>query len=90
MTMNLGYLVGTGIFLSALVVLVVLQILAKKFHPFLYWATIIALTTAGTVRRQNIWDSWGPDLKESWPHLGLIFRLRFFGVASADVRWSAV
>jgi uncharacterized membrane-anchored protein len=48
MTMNLGYLVGTAIFLSALIVLVVLQISAKKFHPFLYWATIIASTTAGT------------------------------------------
>jgi uncharacterized membrane-anchored protein len=48
MTMNLGYLVSTGIFLAALIVLVVLQISAKKFHPFLYWATIIASTTAGT------------------------------------------
>ncbi|HEX4294233.1 MAG TPA: hypothetical protein VHZ29_08870 [Rhizomicrobium sp.] len=48
MTMNLGYLVGTAIFLSALVVLVILQIAAKRFHPFLYWATIIASTTAGT------------------------------------------
>jgi len=48
MTMNLGYLVGTAIFLSLLVALVGLQILAKKFHPLLYWATIIASTTAGT------------------------------------------
>ena len=48
MTMNLGYLVGTAIFLSALVILVALQIKAKKFHPWLYWATIIASTTAGT------------------------------------------
>ena len=48
MTWNLGYLAGTGIFLAALVVLVVWQIFAKKFHPFLYWATIIASTTAGT------------------------------------------
>jgi uncharacterized membrane-anchored protein len=48
MTMNLGYLVGTAIFLTALVVLVILQIAAKRFHPFLYWATIIASTTAGT------------------------------------------
>ena len=48
MTMNLGYLVGTAIFLTALVVLVVFQIMARKFHPFLYWATIIASTTAGT------------------------------------------
>jgi len=48
MTMKLGYLIGTAIFLSALVVFVILQIAAKKFHPFLYWATIIASTTAGT------------------------------------------
>ena len=48
MTMNLGYLVGTAIFLSALAVLVIVQVVAKKFHPLLYWATIIASTTAGT------------------------------------------
>jgi uncharacterized membrane-anchored protein len=43
-----GYLIGTGIFLSLLVAFVVWQTFAKKFHPFLYWATIIASTTAGT------------------------------------------
>ncbi|MBY0355120.1 MAG: hypothetical protein K2Q12_05255 [Rickettsiales bacterium] len=48
MSMNLGYLVGTAIFLSALVVLVAIQIRATQYHPFLYWATIIASTTAGT------------------------------------------
>jgi uncharacterized membrane-anchored protein len=48
MTMNWGYLVGSALFLTALVVLVVLQIAAKKFHASLYWATIVASTTAGT------------------------------------------
>ncbi len=48
MTMDLGYLVGTAIFLTLLVVLVVVQIVATKFHPLLYWATIVASTTAGT------------------------------------------
>ena len=48
MTMNMGYLVGTRIFLSALVGLVALQILAKKFNAVVYWATIVASTTAGT------------------------------------------
>ena len=48
MTMNLGYLIGWAIFLTLLVVLVIAQIAAKKFHPLLYWATIIASTTAGT------------------------------------------
>ncbi|HSY04534.1 MAG TPA: hypothetical protein VK803_01220 [Steroidobacteraceae bacterium] len=48
MTLGLGYLTSTLIFLSALVALAALQISAKRFHPFLYWATIIASTTAGT------------------------------------------
>ncbi|MBS0432568.1 MAG: hypothetical protein JSS21_09225 [Proteobacteria bacterium] len=43
-----GYLIGTAIFLSALVVLVILQVRARRFHPYLYWATIVASTTAGT------------------------------------------
>ena len=48
MTMDLGYLAGTAIFLALLVVLVGIQIAARKFHPFIYWATIIASTTLGT------------------------------------------
>ena len=48
MSMNLGYLVGTAIFLSLLVVLVWWQISSARFHPMLYWATITASTTAGT------------------------------------------
>jgi uncharacterized membrane-anchored protein len=48
MTLNWGYLAGTALFAVALVVLVGAQIAAKKFHPFLYWATIIASTTFGT------------------------------------------
>jgi uncharacterized membrane-anchored protein len=48
MTLNWGYLTGTAIFLSTLIALVVVQIVAKRFHPFLYWATIVASTTFGT------------------------------------------
>jgi uncharacterized membrane-anchored protein len=48
MTLNWGYLAGTILFLTLLVVLVIAQISAKKFHPFLYWATIVASTTFGT------------------------------------------
>jgi uncharacterized membrane-anchored protein len=48
MTLNWGYLTGTAIFLTALVVLVILQIRAKTFHPILFWATIVASTTFGT------------------------------------------
>ena len=43
-----GYLIGTGIFIVPLIALIILQIRAARFHPALYWATIIASTTAGT------------------------------------------
>jgi uncharacterized membrane-anchored protein len=48
MSMGLGYLIGTGIFAAIFLVAVFIQIKAKKFHPFIYWATIIATTTVGT------------------------------------------
>jgi uncharacterized membrane-anchored protein len=48
MTLGLGYLTGTAIFLTVLVALIALQIRAERFHPALYWATIVASTTAGT------------------------------------------
>jgi uncharacterized membrane-anchored protein len=48
MSMNLGYLVGTVIFAVIFLVFVVAQIYAKRFHPFMYWTTIIATTTVGT------------------------------------------
>ena len=45
---NLGYVVGTVLFATSLIVLVWAQIRARRFHPALYWATIVASTTAGT------------------------------------------
>ncbi len=48
MSMNLGYLVGTGIFAVIFLLAVSAQVTAKKFHPLLYWATIVATTTVGT------------------------------------------
>jgi uncharacterized membrane-anchored protein len=43
-----GYLIGTALVLLPFVALVVAQIVAKKFHPFLYWVTIVASTMLGT------------------------------------------
>ena len=48
MSMHLGYLVGTAIFAAVFLIAVAAQIRAKRFHPFLYWLTIIATTTVGT------------------------------------------
>jgi len=48
MSMALGYLVGTLIFAAIFIVFVVWQIRSRRFHPALYWTTIIATTTVGT------------------------------------------
>ena len=48
MSMGLGYLAGTGIFALVFAAAVAVQIRARRFHPWLYWATIVASTTVGT------------------------------------------
>lgn len=59
MSMNLGYLVSTGIFAGIFLVAVLAQIAAKKFHPLLYWTTIIATTTVGTTLADYVDRSLG-------------------------------
>src|SRR5689334_17379640 len=48
MTLDLGYAVSSIIFIGIFVVAVAAQITTKSFHPFLYWAVIVATTTLGT------------------------------------------
>jgi uncharacterized membrane-anchored protein len=48
MSMNLGYLAATAVFAAIFTGAVVAQIAARRFHPWIYWATIIATTTVGT------------------------------------------
>ena len=59
MSMDLGYLIGTAIFATILIVFVWLQIRARAFQPWLYWATIIASTTAGTTMADYATRSMG-------------------------------
>ena len=48
MSMDLGYLVGTFIFMAVFLAAVAAQIASITFRPFLYWTTIVATTTVGT------------------------------------------
>jgi uncharacterized membrane-anchored protein len=48
MSLKLGYLVGTAIFAVIFLALVAAQIKSNRFHPALYWATIVGTTTLGT------------------------------------------
>jgi len=54
-----GYLIGTGIFAVIFFIAVAWQIKAEKFHPFLYWFTIIATTTVGTTMADYLTRSNG-------------------------------
>ena len=48
MSMNLGYLVATGIFAAIFLIALALQVAEKRYHPFNYWFVIVATTTVGT------------------------------------------
>ena len=45
---NGGYLIGTGLFAAVFVLAVIAQIRMERFHPLVYWLTIVATTTVGT------------------------------------------
>ena len=48
MSMGLGYLIGTAIFAAVFLIAVTVQIKVSRFHPVIYWMTIVATTTVGT------------------------------------------
>ena len=90
MSMNLGYLAATGIFAVIFLLAVGAQIAAKRFHPFLYWATIIATTTVGTTladfadRSLGIGYAGGASLLFALLMISLITWYRTLGSVSVD------
>src|SRR5438132_5268770 len=48
MTMHLGYGLSTALFFCFFIATVAAQVTSKAFYPLLYWAVIVATTTAGT------------------------------------------
>ena len=51
---GLGYLAGIAICAAPFVVLLIAQILAKQFHPLLYWGVMVAMTTLGTALADHL------------------------------------
>jgi uncharacterized membrane-anchored protein len=90
MSMNLGYLVATGIFGSIFLLAVGAQIVAKQFHPSLYWTTIIATTTVGTTladfadRSLGIGYAGGTSLLLALLIASLVIWYRTMGSVSVD------
>jgi uncharacterized membrane-anchored protein len=48
MTLGLGYAVASLIFLAFFAVTLVMQVTSRRYHPFFYWAVVVATTTVGT------------------------------------------
>ena len=48
MTLNLGYVVSTLIFLVFFAVTLALQVKSSRYHPLYYWLVVVATTTVGT------------------------------------------
>src|SRR6478672_10437888 len=90
MSMNLGYLVGTAIFAAVFIAAVYVQIVAKQFHPVIYWVTIIASTTVGTTladyadRSLGIGYTGGATLLAGLVALSLFAWHRTLGSVSID------
>ena len=90
MSMKLGYLVGTGIFAVIFVVAVISQIYSKRFHPFMYWTTIVATTTVGTTladfadRSLGIGYAGGTSLLFTLLIVSLLIWYRSLGSVSVD------
>ena len=48
MQWNLGYALSSLIFLVFFALTLAVQVSAKRYHPFAYWAVVVATTTVGT------------------------------------------
>lgn len=48
MTLNVGYAVSSLLLLGVFAVTLLLQLLSKKYHPWLFWSVILSTSTAGT------------------------------------------
>lgn len=88
MSMNLGYLVATGIFAAIFIAAVGVQIITKHFHPYVYWMTIIATTTVGTTladfadRSLGIGYAGGTSLLFTLLIISLVLWYRMLGTVS--------
>ena len=59
MTVNLGYAISTAIFFGFFLATAIAQISSSRYHPFLYWAVIVATTTVGTTTSDYLTRSAG-------------------------------
>ncbi len=80
MTLNLGYLVSSAIFLTFFAVTVATQIASRRYHPVSYWLVVVATTTVGTTTSDYLDRTVGLGYPKS-------SALLFCGVVAVLVTW---
>lgn len=80
MTLHLGYLVSTFIFLGFFLITLAAQVAFKRYHPFFYWAVVVATTTVGTTTS----DYMDRTLGLGYPRASLLL---FGGVVAMLIAW---
>ncbi|WP_426210962.1 hypothetical protein [Massilia sp. TWP1-3-3] len=72
MSMKLGYLVGSVVFAALFLAAVTAQIVARRFHPALFWTVIVATTTFGTTLADYVDRSLGIGYAGGAAALGIL------------------
>src|SRR6476661_1985870 len=83
MTLQLGYAVSSLIFLAFFLVALSIQVKATRYHPFAYWAVVVATTTVGTTMSDYLDRTVGAGYVKS--SIGL-----FLAVLVVLALWKAV
>ncbi|HET8610133.1 MAG TPA: hypothetical protein VFM11_10365 [Burkholderiales bacterium] len=83
MTLNLGYVVASLIFLAFFCVTLATQVASKRYRPFAYWAVVVATTTVGTTMSDYLDRTAGFGYVRSSTML-------FFGVLAVLLVWRLV
>lgn len=83
MSLGWGYALSSALFLSVFVVAVSAQIAARKYHPFVYWAVVVATTTVGTTVSDFLDRTAG--MGYMWSSL-----VEFLAVVAVLIAWYAV
>lgn len=93
MQYNLGYAVSSVIFMAFFAVTLTMQVASKKYHPFFYWAVVVATTLVGTTMSDFLdrvaGHHFDPEKAASVPGFGYIYSsaILFCGVLAVLFAW---
>lgn len=65
MSLKLGYAVSSLIFLAFFAATLAVQVTSRRYHPFAYWAVVVATTTVGTTTSDYLDRTLGLDYMKS-------------------------